>query len=310
MHSAPPRPVPVPANLDVEEHLLGPLTARQCVILAITAAAGLAEAEALHAAAHLTVSLVAAGTLPLLLVGLLLALAKPGGIPADRQLRSLIRFLRSGRRQAACPPDFRPPSGINRLAAPYLALGEQDGCAIVHTNRDQAAVVIQTQPRCLQLADPDETRSMLAAIGTLLSAQTGPFAISTITERVSLDAHAAQAAEIARALTPPGLADLAAREGGFLRDLAAERDLWHRRHLITIREVGPGAAARAAHRAHGTATLLESCGISARILEAPELTALLTAACDPHRSAAPFELAPPDQPITATFTVTNNLETL
>ena len=60
MHTTPPRPVAIPADLEVEERLAGPFTARQCAILAVTAAAALAEGEALHTA-HLTSALMPIG---------------------------------------------------------------------------------------------------------------------------------------------------------------------------------------------------------------------------------------------------------
>lgn len=303
MHTAP-RPVAIPANLDVEEHLAGPFTPRQCVILAVTTTLALAEAETLHTAMRLAPALIAACTAPLILAGLLLTLAKPGGIPADRQLHAATSFLRSGRRQAACPPSLPLPAGITRLTAPYRELAEQDGCGIARLDGQQAAVVIQAQPRCLQLADPDETRVALEAIAALLSTQTGPFTISTLTERISLDAHAEQAAQTANYLATPELAALAARQASYLQNLAGERDLWHRRHLITIRETGPAAPTRAAHRAHAAAQLLESVGINARILDPAELTALLSAACNPRRSAGPTRLAPLDRPVTTSSDAT------
>lgn len=299
MHTAPPRPVAIPTNLEVEDRLAGPFTARQCMILAVTAAVALAEAEALHTGLRLASTVIAACTAPLILAGLLLALAKPGGIPADRLAYAAIRFLRSGRRQAACPPHLAPPAGISRLAPLYRGLAEQDGCGIAVLDGQQAAVVIEARPRCLQLADADEIRAALAAIGTLVSAQSGPFTISTLTERVSLDAHAEQAGETASRLATPELSALAARQAEYLRNVADERELWHRRHLITIRESGPGAAARAGHRAQAAAQLLESCGMSARVLDPGELTALLTAACDPRRAAAPRRLAPSDRVVVA-----------
>ncbi|MBR7839430.1 PrgI family protein [Actinospica durhamensis] len=299
MKTASPRPVPVPANIEVEARLAGPFTARQCAILAISAAFVLAEGEVLHTILGLSPVVVVGAVAPVVFAGCLLALVRPGGVPADRLLRGAIRYARTGRRRADVPEHLPLPAGIARLAPLYRRIAELDGTGVVELDGLEAAVVIEAQPRCLQLADADEARAALAAIGTVLSAHSGPFSISTLTERVSLDERAQVAAEVAEHLSTPQLADLARRQATYLRGLADGGDLWRRRHLITVREAGAGAAARAAHRARAAAQLFEACGIKAHVLDPAESTALLTVACAPERSAGPRRLAPPGRPITA-----------
>lgn len=299
MKTASPRPVPVPANIEVEARLAGPFTARQCVILAISAAFVLAEGEVLHTILGLSPAVVVAAVVPVVFVGCLLALVRPGGVPADRLLRGALRYARTGRRHADVPEHLPLPDGVARLSPLYRRIAELDGAGVVEFDGLEAAVVIEAQPRCLQLADADEARAALAAIGTVLAAQSGPFSISTLTERVSLDERARVAAEVAEHLSTPQIADLARRQAEHLRNLAGGRELWQRRHLIMLREAGAGAAARAVHRAWATAQLFEACGIKAHVLDPAELTALLTAACASERSAGPRRLAPPDRPITA-----------
>lgn len=299
MTTSSPRPVPVPANIEVDARLAGPFTARQCAILAATAAIALAEGEVLHAASRLSPALVVASVAPVAFAGCLLALVKPGGVPADRLLRAALRYLRVGHKQADVPQYLPLPAGITRLAPLYRQITDVDGAGVVELDGQEAAVVIEAQPRCLQLVDPDEARAVLAMIGTVLGAQSGPFSISTLTERVSLDDRARAAAEAAERLTTPQLADLARRHAAYLRDLADGREVWRRRHLIAVRESGADAAARAAHRARATTQLSESCGIKARVLDPSELTALLAAACDPERSLFPRRLAPPGSAVTA-----------
>lgn len=300
MHTASPRPVPVPADIEVEACLAGPFTARQCALLAATAAIVLAEGEALHGVLRLSLVVVLAASAPLAFAGLLLALVKPGGVSADRLLCAALAYVRAGRRQVGAPQHVSLPAGLARLAPVYQNITDADGDGVVEFDGPDAAVVIEARPRCLQLADGAEARAVLAAIGAVLAAQSGPFSLSTLTERVSLDEHTRCAAETADGLGTPQLAAFARRAAGDLRDLVGERDLWQRRHLITIREAGGAqAAARAAHRARATVQLLESCGIKAHVLDPGELAALLTAACDPERSAAPRRLAPPGRPVTA-----------
>jgi hypothetical protein len=299
MNTASPRPVPVPANIEVDARLAGPFTARQCAILATTAAIALAAGEVLHVALRLPPLVVIVAVALVAFAGCLLALVKPGGVPADRLLRAALKHVRTGRRRADVPERLPLPAGLSRLAPLYRQILELDGAGVVELDGLEAAVVIEARPRCLQLADADEARAALAAIGTVLAAQSGPFSISTLTERVSLDERARVAAEVAEHLSTPQIADLARRQAEHLRNLAGGRELWQRRHLIMLREAGAGAAARAVHRAWATAQLFEACGIKAHMLDPAELTALLTAACAPERSAGPRRLAPPDRPITA-----------
>ncbi|WP_084316593.1 PrgI family protein [Actinospica robiniae] len=299
MNPATPRPVPVPANIEVDARLAGPFTARQCAILAVTAAFALAEGEALRAISCLSPVVVIAAVAPVVFAGCLLALVKPGGVSADRLLCAAIRYLRTARTRASAAPRVALPDGVARLVPLYQHIDEQDGAGVVELDGQEAAVVIEARPRCLQLADADEARAVLVAIGTVLAAQSGSFCLSTLTERVSLDERAQIAAETAELLTTPQLADLARRQAEHVRDLAGGRELWHRRHLITIREAGAGAPTRAAHRARATTQLLESCGIKSRVLDPAELTALLIAACAPERSFLPKRLAPPGRPVTA-----------
>ncbi|WP_034266632.1 PrgI family protein [Actinospica robiniae] len=297
MNTASPRPVPVPANIEVDARLAGPFTARQCAILATTAAITLGEGEVLHVALRLPPLVVIGAVAPVVFAGCLLALVKPGGVPADRLLRAALKYVRTGRRRADVPERLPVPAGISRLGLLYRQVLELDGAGVVELDGQEVAVVIEARPRCLQLADADEARAVLAAIGTVLAAQSGPFSISTLTQRVSLDERAQATA--AEHLSTAQLTDFALRQAEYLRDLADGREVWQRRHLITIREAGGSAVARAAHRARATAQLLESCGLKAHVLDPAEVTALLTAACTPERRVIPRRLAPPGRPITA-----------
>jgi hypothetical protein len=198
---------------------------------------------------------------------------------------------------------------VARLAPLGRDSTEPDGAGIAALDGQRCAAVIEAAPVCLQLADPHEAQTALDAIGQILSAQTGPFSISTLTERISLEPYAAQAAAIAEQLATPELAEFAARQAAHLREIAEERDLWHRRVLLTLHDTGTGAPARLAHRAQATADLLGACAMPARVLDGAELTALAAAACDPRRTPAPRRLTPPDATVTAAPATTEALGT-
>lgn len=294
----PPAPVPVPADLNLEDRLIGPFTARQCAILAATGTLLWIAARVLG---HLVPRhIVVLALAPVALATLGLVVARPGGVPADRQAGAAARFLLGARRRAAAPNTVDLPAGVKVLAPFYrTVVGAGGEPGVIDLARHGHAVMITVTPACLQLADTAEAESQLVAIGQVLASQTGPFSISTVTQRMSLDQHADRAGQLAASLEAGKLSALALEQSEYLRQLATQRTVWSRRTVVTVRETGPDAAAKAAHRAKETAALLTASGLPADVLERCEATAVLTAACDPAREQHPERQAAPVDVITA-----------
>ncbi|WP_051451408.1 PrgI family protein [Actinospica robiniae] len=294
--AAPLPPVPVPADLKIDDKILGPFTARQCAIIGIGLAAAWAVVQALAGFTRPSLLAVVLAAAPPVVVALVLALARPGGVPADRLAAAAFSHVRSPRRRAAASPGAALPPGVSRLAAIYKGIHSTEGGAgvveLAH-GHGQSAVLIETEPVCLHLTDSHEARAKLAAIGQVLAAQTGPFALYALAERVSLDAFAERAAARAATLGSPQLATFATAQADQFRQLADDRLNWRRRFLIAVSESGTDAQATAVHRAETTAVLLDACGLAARVLDDEEATAAITAACDPARIVAPTRLAAP-----------------
>jgi hypothetical protein len=294
--AAPLPPVPVPADLKIEDKILGPFTARQCAIIGVGLAAAWAGVQALASFTRPSLVAVVLAATPPIVVALVLALARPGGVPADRLAAAAFSHVRSPRRRAAAPPGAASPPGVGRLAAVYKSIHcAEGGAGVVELDHGQSAVLIETEPVCLHLADSREARARLAAIGQVLAAQTGPVALYALAERVSLDAFAERAASKAATLGSPQLATFATAQAEQFRQLADDRLIWRRRFLIALSESGADAQATAVHRAETTAALLDACGLAARVLDDQEATAALAAACDPARAVAPTRLAAPMQ---------------
>ena len=294
----PPAPVSVPADLSLEDRLIGPLTARQCAILA---AVGTLLWISVHALRHhLAHHVLLVGGMPIVLVTVGLVVARPGGIPADRLAASAIRHVLSARRRVAAADAAELPGSVRILAPLYRAVSGAEGePGVVDLGRHGDAVMVEITPVCLQLADTAEVEARLAAVGHVLASQTGAFSITTLTGRVSLDAHADRSVRTAEQLGAVQLCTLAAEQAEYLRQLSAQRTVWSRRVLLAVRENGPDSAAKAAHRAREAAALLATCGMPARVLGRREATAVLAAACDPERVHTPAQLAAPNDVITA-----------
>lgn len=292
--AAPLPPVPVPADLKIEDKIFGPFTARQCAIIGIGLAAAWAGEQALAGFTRPSLLAVVLAATPPVVVALVLALARPGGVPADRLAAAAFTYVRSPRRRAAAPTGAALPPGVGHLAAVHRSIHRAaGGTGVIELDHGQSAVLIETEPVCLHLADSHEARAKLAAIGQVLAAQTGTFAIYALAERVSLDAFSERAAARAATLGSPRLATFATAQADQFRQLADDRLIWRRRFLIAVSESGADAQATAVHRAETTAALLDACGLAARVLDDEEATAAITAACDPARTVAPTRLAAP-----------------
>lgn len=298
-NNAPLATVAIPANLDVEEKLAGPFTSRQSLILAATAAVVLAVGEVARRTAHCSPLTLAGCTAPLIFAGLVLAVVKPGGVPADALLASGARYLHAGRRHANAPDRTSLPPRTKRLRPLYKSITGHDDIGIVELDGGEVAVVLEVEPVCLDLIDAAEATDALSALGQILATQTGPATTSTVTVRIDLTEHAEAAAGLAAQLPTPQLRELALAQAGHLRELAEDRQLWQRRHLITVRHTGPGAQSVASNRARALADALSASGINAAVLNPAELTGLLLTACDPQRTHSVAALAPPDEPVTA-----------
>jgi len=294
----PPAPVAIPADLNLEDRLVGPFTARQCAILAAVATTLWIAAHALRHLVPQHVLLLAGAPIAFATVGL--TLTRPGGIPADRLAAAALRHTLGARRRAVAPARVELPRTVKALAPLYRAVTGANGePGVIDLGSHGKAVIIAVTPACLQLADAAETEAQLAAIGQVLSTQTGEFSITTMSVRVSLDAHADRAAQSAEDLATAKLSALALDQAEYLRQLATQRTVWSRRVLLTVRETGPDAAAKAAHRAQESATLLAACAMPARVMDRAEAAAVLAAACDPAREHAPERQAAPADVITA-----------
>ncbi|WP_051451484.1 PrgI family mobile element protein [Actinospica robiniae] len=294
----PPAPVAVPADLSLEDRLIGPLTARQCAILAAAGTILWLAARVLRG--HVPNHALLVGGMPIALATVGLVMARPGGIPADRLAMAAIKYVLGARRRAAAADTAELPKTIRALAPLYRAVTGADGePGVIDLGRHGCAVMVEIIPACLQLADTAEVEARLAAIGHVLASQTGAFSLTTTTERVSLDEHADRGARAAEDLENAKLSTLATQQAEYLRQLATQRTVWSRRVVLAVRETGSDAGAKAAHRAKEAAVLLSTCGMPACVLGRGEATAALTAACDPERLHAPAQLAAPNDVITA-----------
>jgi len=286
--------VPVNADLEIEDKILGPFTARQTAILATTAVIGWLFYAGLHKLVPPVVLLAAALIIGAALVATITT--KRDGLPLDRYLLAAIRHQRRGNRYITSDADEPVPAGLGRLEMPVAGLDE---AGVLDLGPDGAAVLIECGTVNLALRSGDEVHAALAGFGQALNALGGAFQFVVTAHRIDLTRRAELVESAAAGLSHPALETRARAYAGLLRDLSGERDLIARRVLLVLREPGPAqhAAGGVLHRAAQAAALLTGCGITARILTASEAVAALACATDTARPQPAAAQCPPDRAV-------------
>ena len=290
-----PYPVPVTADLEIEDKILGPFTARQAAYLAVGALLLWLGYAALR---HLVPVPILALTALILAGALMVAVTtKRDGLTLDRYLRAMLRHHRSPhRRVTAADPTTAPSAGLAPLQLP---VGDVTEPGVLDLGDDGAAALVECGTVNLALRTGTEATAVLGAFARALNAVNGPFQFAVTAHRIDLSQAAEHCARLAGDLPHPLLEAHAREHAAFLRQLADDTELIARRVLLVVREPGPigRAAVTAAHRAAQAAQLLAACGIDTRVLDAEQVAAAITAACDPRRDPYPARLAPPGAPI-------------
>ena len=287
-------PVPVTADLEIEDKILGPFTARQAAYLATGAVVLWLGYAAFKHVVPLPVlalaALVVAGALTVAVT------TKRDGLTLDRYLRAAARHHRSPRRQVTAEPDAALAADLAPLAFPAGDIAEP---GVLDLGGDGAAALVECGTVNLALRSGTEANAVLGAFARALNAINGPFQFAVTAHRVDLSAAAEQVAGHAGGLAHPLLEQRAREHAAFLRQLAEGTELTARRVLLVVREPGPirSAAVTVAHRAMQAAQLLAACGIDTRVLDAGQAAAAIAAACDPGRDQRAPRIAPLGTPV-------------
>src|SRR5271157_2807334 len=297
--------VPVPADVELPDKLVAGLTARQTVITAIAVLVIWAGFEATRRVLPLPVFAALAAP-----VAAALAIGQRDGLTMDRLLAAAWRQARSPHRMVTAPEGVPAPPrwvapGLARQSGPAPApvtppwqMVTPDG--VIGLGSDGAAAVCAVSTVNFTLRSPAEQDALTAAYGRWLHSLTGPVQILIRTGRADLVSAIGRLREEAPSLPHPALEHAALSHADFLAGLAASRQVLTRQVLLVTREAGraapgrPGnAAGRAAQRTAEAARLLASADLQARPLDGAQVTALLSAACDPGGPHRAQRLAPP-----------------
>ncbi|HZP89849.1 MAG TPA: PrgI family protein [Actinomycetota bacterium] len=284
--------VRVPADVDMADRIFAGLTARQ---LAILGAHGLLLL-ALYAALgeRIPLPLLGAVAVPICLLGLLWATTSPEGTTWEQMALAALRHFSRPRRRVLAPEGIpEPPAwagGIGALAP--VEFPAQDASADGHVDLgDEGAVAIcRASSVNFALRSETEQRALIEGFARTLNALDEPLLFLVRSNRADVRGLIEAIEERAPGLPHLALEAAAREHAGFLRSLAARRDVLSREVLLCFREPGPAggeeAASGLAHRVEEMAALLRGLGVRLVRLEGDEATELLSRAADPETEPA------------------------
>jgi hypothetical protein len=260
-------PVRIPADVDMADKVIGPLTARQLAILAVTGLVLYAGWTTTRAFVPLPVFLAMA--IPVGVSAAIIALGQRDGISMDRLLLAAIRQRMGPRHRVAAPEGVRRApewlthqttatstsrtAGTGRSgsakAKTKVSVPEQispsalrlpaeavTDTGVVDLGTDGLAVVAVASTVNFALRTPSEQESLVASFGRYLHSLTAPVQMLVRTERLDLSCQISELRARAGGLPHPALEAAAIEHADYLVQLGEQTDLLRRQVLLILRE--------------------------------------------------------------------------
>jgi hypothetical protein len=257
-------PVRIPADVDMHDRVLGPLTARQLGILGVTGLVLYATWAATRT--FVPIPLFFALTIPVGAAAAILALGQRDGISLDRLLVAAIRQRVGPRHRVAAPEGIRPaPAWLTAQTATTTGRAGANGkgtstkgkvpvreqispsalrlpaeavtdTGVVDLGTDGLAVVAVASTVNFALRTPAEQESLVASFGRYLHSLTAPVQVLVRTERLDLSDQIAELRARAGGLPHPALEAAAVEHADYLIQLGEQTDLLRRQVLLIMRE--------------------------------------------------------------------------
>lgn len=306
-HTALSSAVRIPADVDMRDRVLGPLTARQLAILAGTGLLLYAAWAATRAFLPIPVFLALA--IPVAAGAAILALGHRDGLSMDRLLLAAIRQRVAPRHRVSAPEGVRPaPAWLTSHTAVTTGRGGRNSKAkttaparedispsalrlpaeaitdtgVVDLGADGLAVVAVASTVNFALRTPSEQEALVASFGRYLHSLTAPVQILVRTERLDLTGQITELLARAGGLPHPALEAAAVEHADYLTQLGEQTDLLRRQVLLILREPigataaptdglgGPSPLAVLTALARGTRRTNTTGGVSAGVRRAAE----------------------------------------
>ncbi|GAB3474329.1 PrgI family protein [Amycolatopsis cihanbeyliensis] len=253
------QPVRIPADVDREDLVIGPLTARQLLILAITAIVLYGTYTITREFVPLVAFLIVA--IPIGATAAFLALGQRDGITLDRLVLAALRQRMSPQHRVAAPEGIRSApewldkqvagtsndraqgkAGANAAvsavspAALRLPAEAVTDTGVIDLGKDGVAVVAVCSTINFGLRTPQEQESLVTSFGRYLHSLTAPVQVLVRAERLDLSGQIAELREQAGGLPHPALEQAAREHAEYLDQLGRATDLLRRQVLLILRE--------------------------------------------------------------------------
>ncbi|WP_409490680.1 PrgI family protein [Amycolatopsis sp. cmx-11-12] len=250
------QPVRIPADVDREDRVIGPLTARQLLILAITGIVLYGTYTITRQFVPVAVFLIVA--IPIGVTAAFLALGQRDGITLDRLVLAALRQRLSPQHRVAAPEGIRPaPEWLNNqvnAASKASTKGKENAgtavspsalrlpaeavteTGVIDLGKDGVAVVAVCSTINFGLRTPAEQESLVASFGRYLHSLTAPVQVLIRAERLDLSGQIAELREQAGGLPHPALERAAREHADYLDQLGRATDLLRRQVLLILRE--------------------------------------------------------------------------
>jgi len=288
--------VRLPADVEMEDRLAWGLTARQLVILAVTAIVCYAGFAA--AASVLPLPVAVALAAPLALAGVALALGRLDGLTGDRIALAATQHLTQSPRRVAAPEGLSarlagapPAPGVSLLRVPVSAILAS---GVVELADGTSVLLLAASATSWALRNSEEQAALSEAYGKWLNSLTEPAAITVRSQPVDLAGRASAIELAANGLPHPALRHCAHTYAQFLDKLASEGEGLRRRHILLVLSTRSRerktAKAELERRASETTGLLHAAGVELHTLDGRRAAALLFDALEPPGPPAGSQL--------------------
>jgi hypothetical protein len=285
----------LPADVEMEDRLAFGLTARQLVILAVTALVCYAIFAAAGSALPMPVA--AALAAPVGLVGVALALGHRDGLTGDRLALAAARYVTHSPRRVVAPDGLPPalPSsprqpGVSLLGVPVKVILRS---GLVELTDGASAVLLAASGTSWELRSEEEQAALAEAYGRFLNSLVEDASIVVRSEPVDLSERASAIEQAADGLPHPALAHCAHTYAEFLAELGSG-GLRRRQILLVLstrareRDAAQATLGRRANEAKG---MLRSAGVELHALDGEQTATLLLGALEPPGPPTGSQLA-------------------
>ncbi|MFI6816126.1 PrgI family protein [Nonomuraea sp. NPDC050328] len=313
-HDAEPPPLlaRIPADINQPDKIAYGLTLRQFLIVALTGGIAAAVYYLFHQL--LPVIILVAILLPLLALGLAIALGRRDGLTLDRFALAALLHGRAGKRLVAAPDGVAEPPRWCRLRGklpaplrlPVKAIRTDGALELADGG---VAVLVETGTLSFHLRTTGEQAALVGGFGRWLNSLEAPVQLLARARPADLTHLIETIQAQAGGLPDPALASAAREHAGYLADLNTSRELLTRQVLVVLRDHPAASRGRRTVRRDTSAAVvlrraaeaeraLAALGLTTRVLDADQAARALAECLDPG-AWLPAGQALPDELITS-----------